>query len=125
MSLNNDKTLLIYGFSIEEQQMLDDIVEKLELHPYRLINPYMADMKIKYIVKGLKIETYTGKLPEERVVLYNNFSDAELDKTIKAIREKIKENIIMAAITPISSKWTFKYLLEHLIKEREWYRLHK
>lgn len=124
MGLSNDKAMLIYGFSLEEKEILNEIIEKLKLPQYKLINKYMADMKIQDIVEGLKFETYNKIMQEDKVILFNNFSDADIDKTIKAIREIIKGSIIMAVITPTSIKWTFKYLLEHLIGEREWYKTH-
>lgn len=125
MSLSNDRAMLIYGLGLEEKEILNGIMDKFKLPQYKTINKYMADMKIKDIVAGLKFETYTGTLNEEKTILFNNFSDADINKTIKAIRESIKESIIMAVITPTSANWTFKYLLEHLIEEREWFRTHK
>ena len=29
---------------------------------------------------------------------------------------------IMAVVTPTSIEWTFDYLLEHLMEEREWFK---
>ena len=63
------------------------------------------------------------EFPEENVVLFNNFSDEELDKIIFFIRDCVDQNPIMAVITPTSIEWTFEYLLKHLIDEREWYKL--
>ena len=29
---------------------------------------------------------------------------------------------VLAVVTPMSRNWSFKYLMNHLLEEREWYR---
>jgi hypothetical protein len=65
------------------------------------------------------LDTYDKQLPEEKVVLFNNFTDGELDKAIKSIRSNKSFKPILAVVTPTSLDWEFHYLLEHLIEERE------
>jgi len=47
--------------------------------------------------------------------------EKELRETIKFIRRFI-EGGVLAVVTEQSSKWTFDYLIEHLIEEREAYK---
>jgi hypothetical protein len=123
--LSNDKVTLIFGLDDEEKAALHNAISKEELPSYKVITSDMASMTIKDILSGLKFEVYDNTLPKERVVLFNNFTDDELERGIKAIRASMTPGIIMAIVTPTSIEWTFKYLLEHLIEEREWYRAQK
>jgi hypothetical protein len=118
--LKNDKMILVFGLSIEEREALSK-----EAPGITNITNEMTAMTIKDIISGLKFEVYQEILPEERVILFNNFTDEELDKAIKAARALLKPGVIMAIVTPTSIEWTFKYLLEHLMEEREWYKAQK
>ena len=122
--LNNDKKILIFGLSVEETEALskDSLFSKINITN---ITNEMTTMTIKDIVGGLKFEVYEEALPKERVVLFNNFTDDELDVAIKKVRTLLKPGAIMAVVTPTSIEWSFKYLLEHLVEEREWYKAQK
>ena len=41
---------------------------------------------------------------------------------VKKIKEILKPVPIMAVVTETSIDWEFKYLVDHLMEEREWYR---
>jgi hypothetical protein len=118
--LNNNKLILIFGFNEEEVDFLDRLRAQENLPEIRVISREMASMKIKDIIDGLKFEIYGINLPDEKVMIFNNLSDEELDRTLKVIRGSIKARPIMAVVTPTSIDWEFRYLLEHLIEEREW-----
>lgn len=119
MILNNNKLMLIYGFSSEERTLLENIIEEYKLPPYRIIEKNMANMKIRDILDGLKIDTYDKNLPDEKVILFNNFTDSELDSTVRAIRASKSIRPILAVVTATSINWEFHYLIEHLMEERE------
>lgn len=119
MVLSNNKLMLIYGFNQEERTFLDKIIEELKLPYYRIIEKSMANMTVRDILNGLKIDTYDKELPDEKVVIFNNFSDEELDKSVRAIRANKNIKPILAIVTPNSINWEFHSLLEHLIEERE------
>lgn len=117
--LNNDKNILVYGLTNAElveftKRRINTIV----------IEDDMVDMKIGDICKGLKFSTFDDMKVNEKAMLFNNFEDKELNKAIKEVRGIVKGGIL-AVVTPISSKWTFKYLLTHLIEEREWFKSQK
>ncbi len=122
--MNNNKIMLVYGFD-EEKETLEHIVKKENLPNYKVIEESMGRMKIKDIIDSLKLEVYDCRLPKEKVILFNNFDDEELDNTINIITSSIKPMPILAVITENSIEWTFEYLLEHLIEEREWFKKHK
>ena len=119
--MNNNKIILVYGFRTEEKLLLDKLIEGKKIPGYKVINDEMSKMKIKDILEGYKFEIYNGTLPEEKVVIFNNLNDSEINVAIKYLKE-ISKKIIMAVTTPTSINWTFGYLIEHLIEEREWYQ---
>lgn len=117
--MENNKLLLIYGFSDEEIPFFHNVVDELSIPSIKVIEKSMANMKLQDIIKGLKLDTYDKQLPHEKVVLFNNFADSELDAAIKKIRTNTSLKPILAVITPTSVNWEFHYLMEHLIEERE------
>lgn len=119
MTLNNNKLLLLYGFSEEEIVFFDNLLREISVPSYRIIEPSMANMKLKDIIEGLKLDTYNKELPNEKIVLFNNFTDTELNESIKKIRSESSLKPILAIVTPTSINWEFHYLVEHLIEERE------
>ena len=119
--MNNNKIMLAYGFEAKERLLLDKLIETKKIPGIKNISSEMSKMKIGEILEGYKFEIYNDTLPKEKVVIFNNFDDSELDIAIKCLKE-ISKGIIMAVATPTSINWTFGYLIEHLIEEREWYK---
>lgn len=122
MLTNNNKIVLIYGFDKEEIQTLEDLIIQESLPSYKIITKEMASMKIKDIVQGFKFEIYESELPDEKLVLFNNIEDNELNDIINIFRQRFSENVILAVVTSTSEEWIFKELLEHLIEERNWHK---
>jgi hypothetical protein len=120
--LENNKCILIYGFNEEEKEILHNIKEGEALPDYRNITDTMTLMTLRNIVEGIKLELVSKPLPEEKVIIFNNLSDDELDRAIKSIRSNLQTKPILAVVTPTSIDWTFADLLEHLIEEREFFR---
>lgn len=122
--MENNKIALIYGFNKEEENTLRSLFLESKLPSYKVMEKSMAKMKIKDILNGLKLEVYNDNLPEEKVILMNNFSDEEVRGTLSTIRGKFNPSPILAVITETSINWTLEYLVEHLIEEREWHKKH-
>ena len=125
MSLTNNKRMLIYGFNEDEIALIDDLASKSGLPKYKVIHDSMISMKVKDIIKGIKIEIFTDKSIRERVVLFNNLSDDELNISIKEISKVFNPRPILAVITPTSIEWDVAYLINHLVEEREWFKNQK
>lgn len=123
--MTNDKVLIIYGFNVEEEEIVKNLLTQNKLPGYMTLKKSMAKMKISEIVSGFKYEFYDCKLPNEKVVLFYNFSDIELDKTFKEIKEAFIKMPICAAVTETSVNWTLEYLVKHLIEEKEWCEKHR
>lgn len=113
--LDNNKCILVYNVPTLELAHL----RKTNLKIVE-ISKDMTDMTVKDIINGLKFETLKDEKLKEKVILLNNFSDKELHQIIKNIRLGVKGGIL-AVVTPTSIKWTFDYLVKHLIEEREWH----
>lgn len=112
--LDNNKCILVYRLTNEELEQL----KKVNLEVI-VITDDMADMKLEDIICGLRILNYNDRLPEQKLMLFNNFDEKLLMKSIKEVRAVVTGGIL-ATVTLTSIKWTFEYLLNHLIEEREW-----
>ncbi|EKQ52447.1 MULTISPECIES: DUF3783 domain-containing protein [unclassified Clostridium] len=116
MAINN-KCLLAYGLSKEE-------IKKIESQNIKVIevNNNMALMKIEDIINKNANENSYDELPlNEKALIFNGFKEDQLKFTIRYIRGFIQGGVL-AVSTPQNYKWTFSYLLEHLIEEREWFQ---
>lgn len=122
MLLSNNKKILIYGFDKDEESLIREIINENALPECSVMDKFMAKMKIRDIIDGLNLQVIHNQLPDEKVMLFNNLSDEEIDRAIKAVRSKLKERPILAVVTPTSMEWTLETLINHLIEEREWYK---
>lgn len=116
----NDKILLFYGLKEEEREKIQVAVKRHISTGIIEINKSMGGMKLSDILDEKKVEIFNKPLPEEKVVIFNNFTDGEVETVIKDIKLKLNKMPILAAITETSVNWKFEYLLQHLIEEREW-----
>ena len=114
--LSDYKTLLVYGLTKEE-------IQKIALKTERVteVTADMGNTKIIDILNRVKKNVSETELPDEKVIIFNKYTDSEIQKKVKFIRNRI-DNPVLAVVTPTSINWTFKDLLEHLIAEREFYK---
>ena len=116
----NYKCILAYGLTDEEF----DKIQKRRIKIKRVTNSD-ASSKIIDILCGNEEEDSKEELPVgEKALIFNGYNDKELRGAIKFIRGFI-EGGVLAVVTEQSSKWTLKYLLEHLIEERTMYEQYK
>ena len=116
----NDKCILAYGLKAEE-------IKKIESQNIKVIviNNEMALMKLEDIICGdISQNTYDNLPLNEKALIFNGFKDEKLKVTIRYIRGFIHGGVL-AVSTAQNYKWTFKYLLEHLVEEREWFEASK
>ena len=113
----NYKCILAYGLTDEQL----DKIQKRRLK-VKVVNDKNAGARIIDLLCNNDIEAACNELPEnEKALIFNGYNDKELRETIKFIR-KFVEGGVIAIVTENSSKWTFDYLIEHLIEEREAYK---
>ena len=116
MAINN-KCILAYGLN-------KDDIEKIESQNIKVIEikNNMVLMTLEDIIHGNKNEDSCDELQfNETTLIFYGFKDQQLKTTIRYIRGFIQGGVL-AISTPQNYKWTFKYLLEHLIEEREWFK---
>lgn len=122
MLLDNNKKILIYGFDEKGENLIKKITKENVLLECSVMNKSMSQMQIIDIINGLNLQVLDNNLPDEKVVLFNNLSDDELERAIKHIKNEFKELPILAVVTPTSAKWTLRALIDHLIEERNWFK---
>ncbi|MVX66207.1 DUF3783 domain-containing protein [Clostridium chromiireducens] len=113
----NNKCVLAYGLNQEQ-------IDKIKGQNIKVIevNNNMALMKIEDIINGNTNDNSYDELPlNEKALIFNGFKDEQLKVTIRYIRGFVQGGVL-AISTPQNYKWTFSYLLEHLIEEREWFK---
>ena len=119
MAISN-KCILSYGLNEEE-------IKKIESQNIKVIgiDNNMALMKLEDIICENTNENSYDQLPlNEKALIFNGFKDEQLKVTIRYIRGFIQGGVL-AVSTAQNYKWTFKYLLEHLVEEREWFEASK
>lgn len=113
--LDNNKCILAYNFSEFELNILKNgNIKVIE------VSPEMIEMTIKDILGGLRFKTFNPNPIKEKTILFNNFTDDDIQPVIKVIRQKIKGGLL-AVVTSTTIDWKFSYLVKHLIEEREWF----
>lgn len=123
------KQVMIFGFSENESMKIKDISEEFKAS-FKIIEGNMASLKLSEILNNQVTHTDNiydehSKINKEKVILFNEFQELELKSIIKSIRENKELGCILAVVTPTSINWTFSYLVEHLIEEREWFLKNK
>lgn len=121
MELINEKLILAYGLTKEEEEKLNSLLSKQNILPCKIIEKNMGNLTIKEILCNIEGKECNIDLPHEKLLLFNNYKDKELYALIDSIRGIKNPKTILAAVTPTSMKWTVSYLLEHLMEEREAY----
>lgn len=122
MELINEKLILAYGLTKEEEEKLNSVLSKQNILPCKVIKKNMGNVTIKEVLENIESEKSEIELPYEKLLLFNSYKDKELYDLIDSIRQIKSSNTILAAVTPTSINWTVNYLMQHLIEEREAYR---
>lgn len=108
------KLVLTHGLTDMELASLEVLGHKI-----RVIDEKNAGSKIMELIEGIN-KPSMGKIPEEKVIIFSNYDDGELQENVVKFREIFTERPILAVVTEHSKNWTFEYLLtEHLIKDRD------
>lgn len=101
---------ICYGFTASEIRKL-----KIYVSGVQEMSSDMKNMKIEDI-----IEADDGVCNEEehKVLLFNEYPESEIKASVRKIRQSVP-GVILAVVTSVSKDWTFEYLLEHLLEEKE------
>jgi len=118
----NEKLILAYGLTSIEKEKLNKLLVAQHVLPCKVIEKNMGNVTIKEILNNIECKKNNIDLPEEKLLLFNNYNDKQLYDLIDDIRQIKDVNTILAAVTQTSINWTVGYLIQHLIEEREAYR---
>ncbi|MCI1944618.1 DUF3783 domain-containing protein [Clostridium luticellarii] len=129
MSLQNSKTILMYGFSKNDEKIVKGAGRQFNVDGFKIIKDHMTEMKIKDILSGdlekeLR-EQDTGYFLNEKVILFNNLTDRQISGIMRELKVKMNSMPILAVVTKTSINWSFGYLLSHLLQERAWFEKNK
>ncbi|HEY8892880.1 MAG TPA: DUF3783 domain-containing protein [Clostridium sp.] len=122
MEIINEKLILAYGLTGIEKEQLNSLLSAQHILPCKVIEKNMGNVTIKEILNNIESKKNNIDLPEEKLLLFNNYNDKQLYDLIDDIRQIKDVNTILAAVTPTSINWTVSYLMDHLIQEREAYK---
>ncbi|QBD86271.1 DUF3783 domain-containing protein [Clostridium tetani] len=112
--MSSKSKILFYGFSTTDLKNLDIKYDMVN------INEQMEDMIIKDILE-LNTNENIDKDKKEKIILFSNLEDNELNNIIPIIRKHLGKEPILAVVTPISINWTFSDLKKELIRERDYF----
>lgn len=119
MSNLNDKVIITYGLDESELEILNLKFKDKTSRECIVVKENMSKLKLRDILSE-KIEVdEIHEMPKEKVIIFNNFSSGAIQSAVKIVRNNLESKPILASVTPVSINWSFKFLLEHLIKERE------
>ena len=115
MERNQRRVLLVHGLDGMDLARL-----QLMGHDMVVVNNENGGGLIRDLIEN-QGQPAKAELPEEKVVIFNGYSDEDLKAGVIAIRSSFPDKPIIAAVTDNSYNWAFEYLLvDHLIQDRNW-----
>lgn len=115
MERNQRRVLLVHGLDSMDLARL-----QLMGHDMVVVNNENGGGLIRNLIEN-QGQPAKAELPEEKVVIFNGYSDEDLKAGVIAIRSSFPDKPIIAAVTDNSYNWAFEYLLvDHLIQDRNW-----
>ncbi|MCL2320861.1 MAG: DUF3783 domain-containing protein [Oscillospiraceae bacterium] len=123
--MEREKAILAYGFTKEEKNLIGMLKIRHKIKKVIYLSNNMGESKVFDVLNDVFAISNEVNLPEEKLLLFDMFSDKELAIIVDAVKSTIKGYPIMATITPISINWSLSYLMQHLVQEREEFKLRK
>ncbi|MGN9162682.1 DUF3783 domain-containing protein [Clostridium sulfidigenes] len=122
MNILKDRLIIAYGLNDEEIDKLNIKFKDICIKPCVSINDNMGEYTLEHILKEESLSDSDTKLPEEKVIIFNGFLGVYLQQAVKKVREVLGAKPILASTTPNSVKMTLHELIDHLVKERQYYQ---
>lgn len=118
---NKNKSIITYGLNNDENKFIDYISNNKNFSSHKIIEKSMTGMNLKDIINKSTNSNKEVKIPDEKVILFNNLDNDELSSLMKEIKGRFLNSPIFAVVTKTSIEWSFDYLVEHLMQEKEWF----
>ncbi|MEG1256070.1 DUF3783 domain-containing protein [Clostridium sp.] len=122
MNILNERLIIAYGLDNEELEKLNLKFKDVCKKPCITITEDMGNYTLEHILKEEQVESSSQQLPKEKVIIFNGFLGVYLQQSVKKVREVLGSEPILASTTPNSIKMTLNELVDHLVKERQFYK---
>ncbi|NLZ73475.1 MAG: DUF3783 domain-containing protein [Bacteroidales bacterium] len=117
---SSEKTsVMAYGYDENEMKILQKYCDEQSIDHLIRVNDAMIDLSLENILQITKESACPSALLPVRAVIMNGFSGNDLQGFLKNFKNTGLDRPIFATVTPISKQWTFKALINELIKEHE------
>jgi hypothetical protein len=115
--MNDKAKILIFGFSAEEQRLIDEHLVALGIPAPTRLEKRHGKVVIGDILRQGKIGEEELDC-DERLVLFFNLSDGGVRSLIQVFKSIEIPKPIFAVVTETSITWTLEQLMSHLIEEK-------
>ena len=119
------RSIIVYGFDKEDKDLFEVLKIRHKVKKMIYLSNKMGDSVLRDILSEVFNVSDEVNLPDQKLLIFDQFSDKDLSIVVDIVKSTIPGYPIMAEITPISINWSIKYLLQHLIQEREEFKLRK
>ncbi len=123
--MEREKSIIAYGFSKEEKYLIEMLKTRHKAKKCIYLTDSLMDSTLNGILNDAFIESDGLKLPKEKILLFDQFSDQEFLVIADIIKNTIKGSPIVETVKSIYINWSFRDLMRHLIQEREEFKLRK
>ncbi len=119
--MHGNTAVLISGFSADEQSMLHKNLTEWGMEDVSLVVIAADTLQLTLEqATALPDKTNLGQTAElPRAVVMSGLQERQLNTLMRGYRELEMARPLWASVTAHSEKWTVKYLLVELLKERE------
>ena len=111
-------SILAYGYNKKEKEILEKYSLELGIKKVIMINNEETDFTIKELISRENHQTLEINNTKEKFIVLNAVSDFELNNFIGNFKSNNLKRPLFAVVTETSLNWSFKRLVEDLLKER-------
>jgi len=116
--MDTSPRVLLWGFSREEQNRIQQFLMELNAPPAVMIERKQGHLKVHDILfTDLRAEDEFAS--DEKVMLFFNVQADSIKGIMQAFKNMDIPRPIFAMVTQQSIDWKFSYLVEHLVEERD------
>ncbi|MBU1218826.1 DUF3783 domain-containing protein [Myxococcota bacterium] len=123
--MHGPRCLMVTGFTREQRNYFLNLQENAGIDPAKVVfvGPESIKIKLEELVEKPNEWDLETDLEYPPVVIMSGLLESELHAFMKNYRSSNLPAPLFAVLTPISEKWSFEYLVKHLV--REYMEMHK